>query len=294
MSRRAVYSPKYRSYLTGLALPPGLRMPANRGIFCAFSLATLAGYVVWFSAFAPDRSVWLMLAIFIAALVSSVAGFAFSAICGAMLFHLHGDAVVVVQIMMICSVGGQALMIWSLRHDIAWRDLGNFLVGAAVGLPIGVFILLHMQPAIYVHAIGVLLVLYAAYMIARSPLVIRRQHPALDAAVGFLGGITGGAAAFPGAFVTIWCGLKGWTKERQRGLYQPFILIVQLAAITLMVLVSLDHRGAKPFDYSGIAYVPATIVGSVLGLAVFKRLNDRQFALAVNLFLIVSGLSLVV
>ena len=33
------------------------------------------------------------------------------------------------------------------------------------------------------------------------------------------------------AFVTIWCGFKGWTKERQRGIYQPFILIVQLVAI---------------------------------------------------------------
>ncbi len=36
--------------------------------------------------------------------------------------------------------------------------------------------------------------------------------------------ITGGLAGFPGAFVTIWCGLKGWDKAHQRGVYQPFIL----------------------------------------------------------------------
>jgi hypothetical protein len=34
----------------------------------------------------------------------------------------------------------------------------------------------------------------------------------------------GGLAEFPGAFVTIWCGLNGWDKARQRGVYQPFIL----------------------------------------------------------------------
>jgi hypothetical protein len=44
------------------------------------------------------------------------------------------------------------------------------------------------------------------------------------------------AVAFPGAFVTIWCGLKGWSKERQRALYQPFILLTQVAALLLIVL----------------------------------------------------------
>jgi uncharacterized membrane protein len=49
----------------------------------------------------PHFSLWAMAAIFIAALTSSIAGFAFSAICGAMLFHLLDDPVHVVEIMMI-------------------------------------------------------------------------------------------------------------------------------------------------------------------------------------------------
>jgi hypothetical protein len=94
----------------------------------------------------------------------------------------------------------------------------------------------------------------------------------------------------PGAFGTIWCGFKGLSKERQRGLYQPFILIVQLAALAVLALSSLG-AGGRPFDFAGIAYVPAMLIGSSLGMACFKWLNDRQFALAVNLLLIASGLS---
>jgi len=135
-------------------------------------------------------SPWAMAAVFVAALSSSISGFAFSAICGAILFHLLDDP----------------------------------------------------------------------------------------------------AAAFPGAFVTIWCGFKGLSKERQRGLYQPFILIVQLAALAVLALSSLG-AGGRPFDFAGIAYVPAMPIGSSFGMACFKWLNDRQFALAVNLLLIVSGLS---
>jgi hypothetical protein len=63
-----------------------------------------------------------------------------------------------------------------------------------------------------------------------------------DGCVGFLGG-SGGSRRFPG-FVTIWQ-FQGLSKERQRGLYQPFILLVQLAGLALSA--SLDapaHSGS--------------------------------------------------
>ena len=41
-----------------------------------------------------------------------------------------------VEIMMICSMAGQALMVWPLRRDIAWHGLKPFVVGAAISLPI--------------------------------------------------------------------------------------------------------------------------------------------------------------
>jgi hypothetical protein len=72
----------------------------------------LAAYTIWLLAVAStERSLWVSLAILAASLVSSIAGFAFSAICGAMLFHLIDDPVRAVQIMMICSVGGQSLVV---------------------------------------------------------------------------------------------------------------------------------------------------------------------------------------
>jgi hypothetical protein len=235
-----------------------------------------------------------MAAVFVAAFASSIAGFAFSAICGAILFHLIDDPLKVVQLMMVCSVGGQTLMVWSLRRDIFWRALLIFVIGAAAGLPLGIYVLMNSKPVVYTHIVGGLLVIYATLMIVRQPVVMRRQHPVLDAIAGFLGGITGGAAAFPGAFVTIWCGFKGWTKERQRGVYQPFILIVQLFAIAAMAaagLASLEHRS---FNFCGVFYLPAMLLGSSCGFACFKWLNDRQFALAVNVLLIVSGASFLV
>ena len=305
MPHKAALPPAYSAPSTALAIPFALARQARaeivrdwlwmagqkRGALYGAAAVALAAYAGILTLAAPAAvSPWAMAAVLIAALTSSIAGFAFSAICGAMLFHLLDDPVQVVQIMMICSIAGQALMVWSLRRDIDWRGLPPFLVGAAAGLPVGVYGLLHARPVLYVHIIGALLVLYAAFMIFRRPLVVRRQHPLFDGVAGFLGGVTGGAAAFPGAFVTIWCGFKGLSKERQRGIYQPFILIVQLAALGILALSSLGG-GGRPFDFAGITYVPAMLIGSSFGMACFKWLNDRQFALAVNLMLIVAGLS---
>ena len=191
--------------------------------------------------------------------------------------------------MMICSIAGQALMVWSLRREISGGP--RALPGRRRGRPAARrLFLLHSRPVLYIHVIGGLLVAYAAFMIFRRPIVVRRQHALFDGLAGFLGGITGGAAAFPGAFVTIWCGFKGFSKERQRGIYQPFILIVQVAGLALLAAASLGAEG-RHFDLGGIVYVPAMLLGSSCGMACFKWLNDRQFTSSVNLLLIVSGLS---
>jgi uncharacterized membrane protein YfcA len=301
MPQKAASPPAYSASANPLALARQARAEALRDWLSAVGQKRLAVYGASVAALAAyggllalsnpaGVSSWAMAAVFVAALTSSIAGFAFSAICGAMLFHLLDDPVHVVEIMMICSIAGQALMVWSLRRDIAWRGLAPFVAGAAVGLPLGVYCLLHCRPVLYVHIIGALLVLYAGFMIFRRPIVVRRQHALFDGLAGFLGGVTGGAAAFPGAFVTIWCGFKGLSKERQRGIYQPFILIVQLAALAVLALSSLG-AAARPFDFAGITYVPAMLIGASCGMACFKWLNDRQFARAVNLLLIASGLS---
>jgi uncharacterized membrane protein YfcA len=233
----------------------------------------------------------IMAAIALASVVSSIAGFAFSAIAGALLFHLMSDPVPAVQIMMVCSIANQMAMTWSLRRDVQGCSLGVFLIGGLFGLPVGVWLLLHANHAVYVRALGAFLLAYGIWMLLRRPVTLRRQSRALDFAIGWLGGVTGGAAAFPGAPVTIWCGFKGWDKTRQRALFQPFILLMQLAAV-VAIGVAKPHAGPFPaFDLTVLSCIPASLLGTSIGLLLFRWISDRQFAMGVNLLLITSGIS---
>jgi uncharacterized membrane protein YfcA len=198
----------------------------------------------------------------------------------------------IVEIMIISSIAIHVLSVWTLRSAIDWRALPAFLAGGLVGLPLGVWLLLHLSQQAYVQGTGVALVLYGAYMLFRKPIRLRRDFGAFgDAAAGVIGGVTGGLAGFPGALVTIWCGVKGWDKRRQRGVYQPFILIMQIA--TLCAIHLMRSHGSVELDPVAWAYVPAALLGTWCGLALFAQLSDRQFAIAVNLLLIVSGIGLI-
>jgi uncharacterized protein len=141
--------------------------------------------------------------------------------------------------------------------------------------------------------IGSLLIIYGSYLLLRPPARSLRLGRVSDVCAGILGGITGGLAGFPGAFVTIWCGLKGWDKAHQRGVYQPFILAMQPVTLITIHLMRPASSVQGQLDWKMFAFVPAALLGAWFGLRIFKRLSDRQFEFVVNALLIASGIGLV-
>ena len=224
--------------------------------------------------------------------MSSIIGFAFSALCGALLFHVIDNPVYAVQVMIVCSIAIQIYCVANLWQSIDWRSLPVFLIGGLPGVPVGAWLLTHLQAGAYRGVLGGLLVAYGAWLLLKRPTRPLRWGPLADLCAGFLGGLTGGLAGFPGASVTIWCALKGWDKAHQRGVYQPFILCMQPISLLAIQLMQPSSPTMARLDWQTFAFIPAALAGAWLGLRIFKRLSDRQFELAVNLLLVLSGVSL--
>ena len=234
-----------------------------------------------------------LLAVLVASMVSSIIGFAFSALAGAVLFHVIDSPVYAVQVMIVCSIAIQLYCVVSLWRVIAWRSLPLFLMGGLAGVPVGAWLLTHLPSGTYRGVLGGLLIAYGSWLLFKRPTQPLRWGAWADLSAAFLGGLTGGLAGFPGASVTIWCGLKGWDKAQQRGVYQPFILCMQPVSLLAIQLMQPASSTAPPLDWQTLVFVPAALAGAWAGLRIFKRLSDRQFELAVNLLLVFSGLSLV-
>ena len=230
-----------------------------------------------------------LLSIFAGSLAAGLAGFAFSAISGAMLFHWLAP-IDAVPLLLACSITTQLFSISKLWDTMRWRQCFPYLAGGFAGIPVGAKLLEGVSPHTFAAGFGLFLICYSVYMLLRPHLTCRGGGRWVEIAVGFAGGITGGATAFPGAFPTIWCNVRGMSKLEQRGIVQPFILLMQIA--TLIYFSKLGIFASATWT-TFLWCVPAVMIGTWLGLQLFDRIDDARFRQVVLLFLLLSGATLV-
>src|SRR5262249_35638799 len=148
------------------------------------------------------------------ALVTGVAGFAFGLVAAGVWLHILTPMQTATLIIAFGLVV-QGISVWKLRHALRWSRLWPFLLGAAFGVPLGVAILGWARPDYVRVTVGVVLVLYSAYSLARPAMKpVKAGGATADAGVGFLNGILGGLTGLAGILPTIWCGLRGSTRSR--------------------------------------------------------------------------------
>ncbi|HKE38300.1 MAG TPA: sulfite exporter TauE/SafE family protein [Casimicrobiaceae bacterium] len=224
----------------------------------------------------------------ISALVASIVGFAFCALAGSAFAYLSVDPVEAVRTMTVCSTAIQLYAVWRIRHAIRWSALRPMLAAGAFMVPVGVWLLLHVDAALYGVGLGVFLSAYGLLVVFRRNDIVVSGSPWRDAGAGALGGLAGGLAGLSGSFVTIWCSMRGWDKGAQRAVYQPFILVMQVW--TLVCLRWLASRHVPLFE--GFRFVPFALLAGIAGFAIYERLSHAQFRAVVSVLLILSGFGL--
>jgi uncharacterized membrane protein YfcA len=259
------------------------------GLACIPAYAALLGH--WPSMAQPLPA---LIGVFVAAYASAMVGFAFSALCAPILVLAGLDALSLVQTLMVCSIAIYGWSSFVLRRDLDFQALAPLLLGGLCALPFGVWLLLRLpEGSFHTIVFGVLLLAYGVFALLRQPRPIRRPLGwGAELLVGASGGLTGALAAFPGAMIAIWCGLKPWQKERQRAVLQAYILVMQFAA--LGVIAALSEVAGRPTLPSAtcFAYLLPAVLGTLCGLEVFRFMTERQFGRSVNLLLVMSGLAM--
>jgi hypothetical protein len=164
-------------------------------------------------------------------------------------------------------------------------------LGAAIGVPIGIAILGWANPSHVRAGIGVFLFLYSLYVLFRPKTAsVTVGGATADAGVGFLNGVLGGITGLAGILVTVWCGLRGWPKDRQRAIFQPVAV-----AIFLMSAAWLGIKGVVSADTIQLFLLglPALLAGTWLGMKLYGRLDEATFRRVVLILLLMSGAVLI-
>ncbi len=191
----------------------------------------------------------------------------------------------------LCGVTGHVQSLPTIWKGVRWQRLWPMLVAGIVGVPIGTLLLDHVRPGPLKVGVGILLLLYSGWMaFVRRPPVVTRGGRIADAAVGLTGGVMGGMASLSGPAPAIWAQLRGFGKDEQRGVNQPYNM-----SILLLALASAGVAGFldRTFLIWAAITVPVTLVGARLGLLLYGRVDDVAFRRIVLGLLGVSGVTLI-
>jgi uncharacterized protein len=196
-----------------------------------------------------------------------------------------------VPLLLACSITTQLLSISTLWNTMQWKQCLPYVAGGFAGIPIGAMLLRNFNPHLFAAGFGFFLICYSTYMLLRPRSNFQGGGWLAEVVAGFGGGVTGGATAFPGAIPTIWCNVRGLSKLEQRGIVQPFILLMQFATLAYFSKLGLLASGNV---VTFIWCVPAAVVGTWLGLRLFNRIDDSKFRQVVLSFLLLSGAMLMI
>ena len=240
--------------------------------------------------FSLDLAIFLI-ATFAGALVAGLSGFAFGLVAASIWLYILTPlqtATLIVAFGLIV----QGYSVWKLRHALEWARLWPFLLGAAVGVPVGVAILGWADPGHVRAGTGVFLVAYSLYALFRPKMAsVTAGGATADAGVGFLNGVLGGITGLAGILVTIWSGLRGWPKDRQRAIFQPVaVAIFAMSAAWLGIKGVVSGATIRLFLFG----LPALLAGTWLGMKLYGRLDETTFRRVVLIILLVSGAVLMV
>ena len=230
--------------------------------------------------------------IFAGAVVSGLVGFAFSAVAGVALLHVL-PPIEAVPLMMACSLVTQFASLLALRRSVSWKGCPLLIGGGVIGVLPALYLLRHIDCQTFRIGFGIFLACYAAIMLLRpaTTALSCRSGGLRHAMVGFGGGIIGGLTAMPGALPTMWCDLRGMPKDEQRGLVQPYIVILQIFALAVM----LAHNTITKQALVNLTYsLPALAAGVAIGIAMFRRVSNSAFRNAVLVVLLFAGMLLAI
>ena len=226
---------------------------------------------------------------FAAHVVFGLAGFGVALVAMAFLPFIMATTTAVVLMTIYATIFAVVVFV-PLRRDLAPRSITGLTIGSLVATPAGVWVLASAPAGVLNRAIGVMLVGVVALEFAGRLPRSRGAH-AWGVGAGLLSGLTGGAVGLPGPPALAYAMTQSWSSRTFKANLQAFFIVNQSAILLGYWVAGLIT--ADVLRLTGVYMVPA-LVGTVVGMRLFDRVDPVRFRQIVFLLLLISGVVLCV
>jgi uncharacterized membrane protein YfcA len=225
----------------------------------------------------------------IAGFVQGLSGFAFSLVATS-IWAWGVDPKLAASCAIFGGLSGQVVAAFRVRRGFDWSLLLPYLIGAAVGIPIGISLLPLLDVNVFKAVLGTMLIIWCPLMLFAKHLPrIRGGGRVADGAAGLLGGVCGGIGGFTGVVPTLWCTMRGMDKDMQRSVIQNFNMAALAFTFAAYIATGTVTRDMLPAF--GIV-LAAMLVPVLLGARMYIGISEQTFRRIVLTLLTASGVAL--
>lgn len=169
-------------------------------------------------------TIFILVIIFVATLVRSTFGFGESLIAVPLLI-LFIPIEIAVPLSVLISVTVAGIVVVQDRREIFLNSAKWLILFAALGIPLGLLILVYGDEKIVKPGLGLLLILYSVYsLLGRNSIKLKSDHMGWLFTCGFLSGILGGAYGLNGPPLVIYGNMSNWNAKHFRATLQAYFL----------------------------------------------------------------------
>lgn len=217
---------------------------------------------------------YVLLIIFIATLVRSTFGFGESLIAVPLLILII-PIEIAVPLSVLISIFVAAIVVVQDRKQIHFMSAKWLILFAVLGIPIGLYLLIHGNEHMIKTILGSLIIVYALYsLLSKSKFKLDTDNKTWLFVCGFLSGILGGAYGLNGPPIVIYGNLRQWTAKKFRATLQAYFL-----PVSTIGMLGYWYKGLWNWTvtYYFLLALPVIIPAIFLGRYLNHQLKDGSF-----------------
>lgn len=234
-------------------------------------------------------TIYILIILFVATLVRSTFGFGESLIAVPLLSLLI-PIEIAVPLSVLVSIVIAAIVVVQDRSKIHLKSAKWLIVFAALGIPIGLFLLVHANESWIKGILGVLIISYSAYsLLSKNKFQLETDNKVWLFACGFISGVLGGAYGLNGPSLVIYGNLRRWSAQHFRATLQAYFLPVSILG---MIGYAFQGLWTSEVTHYFLVSLPVIVPTVFLGRFFNGKLKDGNFLNLVFVGLIIVGLVL--
>ena len=214
------------------------------------------------------------LIIFVATIFRSAFGFGESLIAVPLLAIIM-PLQVAVPLSVLISVTIAGFVVIQDHKKIHFKSAGVLIIYALMGIPLGLWLLVHVPECQVKLLLGLVIITFATYLLTGSRLKeLKQDNQWWLFSCGLLSGILGGAYGINGPPLVIYGAKRRWTAQHFRATLQAYFLVASLTGVIGYWFNGL--LGPVPLHYY-LWSLPVLVPAVLLGRLINSRMQGDKF-----------------